>query len=310
MLRNGIYEQIVNQEISNEIAEINQSDKEITTAPLDVEESSKVMAKYISEVTEKGLDHIREKGGSLKMQAALVNKIIDIIKNETNESDFDVFTVAHDSRNDENQCIKELLAVMDCRNSTLALGEKHEIVRPETSIAESSLFTGAIHEPPMFTELKKEIMSCDRIDMLVSFIKWSGLRLIMEELKGFTRKGGELRVITTSYMGATDIKAVEELSRLSNTKIKVSYDTRRTRLHAKTYVFYRDTGFTTAYVGSSNLSNAAISSGLEWNIKVTRKDLPETMDKISATFESYWNSNEFEYYDEGQKERLTRAIDL
>ena len=301
MMHNGLYEQIINKGLDTELSK---TDKFSQTAPIDRAEASKVLAKYVAEIVEKGLDNVKanaeDTDTGLNSQVNLVNRIVSTIMDETKEADFDTLSVAERA--------EQLLALFDKKNNMLALDEKSEIIRPETSIAQSSLFTGALYEPQMFTELKKEIVSCNRIDMLVSFIKWSGLRLIIDELTTFTQNGGQLRIITTSYMGATDVKAIEELRKLPNTSIKVSYDTKRTRLHAKTYVFYRDTGFTTAYVGSSNLSNAAISSGLEWNVKVTRKDLPETIDKIAATFESYWNSNEFEYYSEDQKERLARAL--
>ena len=299
MLQPGLYEQVINNALSSELSEIPEARK--STAPIDTAEASKVLAQYLTDVVQKGLENVQDNGGGIEAQIQLANQIVNTIQNTTQEADFASLGV--------DQRAEQLLALLRDNDPRLATGKSaKELERPETSIAQSSLFTGAIHEPQMYTELKKEIVSADRIDMLVSFIKWSGLRLIMDELRQFTRSGGELRIITTSYMGATDVKAVEELRQLPNTKIKVSYDTKRTRLHAKTYVFYRDTGFTTAYVGSSNLSNAAISSGLEWNVKVTKKDLPETIDKITATFESYWNSNEFEYYDEGQKERLTRAL--
>jgi len=297
MLHDGLYEQVINKGLNKELAS---TDKLSQTAPIDTAEASKVLAKYVAEVVERGLDNLRDNGGDLNAQVALANQIITTIMAETKEADFDALSVAERA--------EQLLALFDRQNTIWALDEKAQVIRPETSIAQSSLFTGAIHEPQMYTELKKEIVSCNRIDMLVSFIKWSGLRLIMDELTTFTQNGGELRIITTSYMGATDVKAIEELRKLPNTQIKVSYNTKITRLHAKAYIFYRDTGFTTAYVGSSNLSNAALTSGLEWNTKITRKDLPETVDKVAATFEFYWNDREFEYYDEGQRERLARAL--
>lgn len=298
MLKSGLYEQVINKEIDAELRAL--EDRVPERAPIDQAEGAKVLAKYIAEIVEKGLTNVGDSQGKMAAQIGLANKIITTIIDETKEEDW------HDLEITEHA--EQLLALLDNQNSVIQLDGKQRVPRPQTSIAQSSLFTGAIHEPQMFTELKKEILSANRIDMLVSFIKWSGLRLLINELTEFTQKGGELRIITTSYMGATDLKAIEELRQLPHTQIKVSYDTKRTRLHAKTYVFYRDTGFTTAYVGSSNLSNAAISSGLEWNVKVTQKDLPETIDKIKGTFDSYWNTSEFEYYEETQKERLSRAL--
>ena len=261
MLHPGLYEQLINNALTRELAEIPAERQAV--APLDRAEASKVLAQYLADVVQKGLDNVADNGGDISAQIALTNQIVTLIQNTTQEAEFAALGV--------DRRAEQLFALLRESDPRLAVGKTAaDVTRPETSIAQSSLFTGAVHEPQMYTELKKEIVSSDRIDMLVSFIKWSGLRLLIDELREFTQNGGGLRVITTSYMGATDVKAIEELRQLPNTQIKVSYDTKRTRLHAKTYVFYRNTGFTTAYVGSSNLSNAAISSGLEGNVKVKK----------------------------------------
>lgn len=298
MLKQGLYEQVVNTEIKDELRQLPENSKHVEK--IDTAESSSVLTQYLSEVVHKGLDRIA--GDDISAQLNLVNKIVDLISQETAQDDLRDFTV-----DDEGE---QLFALLSRDDPMMRIGRKKakDLPRPETSIAQSSLFTGAVHEPQMFSELKKEIASADRIDMLVSFVKWSGLRLIIDDLQHFAERGGSLRVITTTYMGATDVKAVEALRNLPNTEIRVSYDTERTRLHAKAYMFYRETGFTTAYVGSSNLSNPAMSSGLEWNVKLTTKDMLPTIQKMEATFDSYWNTASFEVYEDGCRERLERAL--
>ena len=288
-MKTGLYEQPINKKLDKELEKLTDNFA-VEKEQIDDEEAAGILSKYVKNVVEQSLRNISDSGSDLNEQLALVNKVINAIQAETN-TDIAELALAND---------EQLLSVIDKTNTAQAVNQNIKTIRPVTSIAQSSLFTGAVHEPQMFSELKKEIFSCDSIDMLVSFIKWSGLRLLIDALREFTDKGGKLRVITTSYMGATDIKAINELAKLQNTEIKVSYDTKRTRLHAKAYIFYRETGFTTAYVGSSNLSNVAISSGLEWNLKISKQDQPEVLQKIAATFDSYWNSNEFEFYDAEQ----------
>ncbi|WP_197455706.1 DUF3427 domain-containing protein [Stieleria neptunia] len=182
--------------------------------------------------------------------------------------------------------------------------------RPDSPLSRCSLLTGTRLDASLGSQLRKEIATCDRVDILCSFIKWSGLRVILDHLRDLVERNDDLavRVITTSYMGATDPKAVEALSKLPRTEVRVSYDTKRTRLHAKAYLFHRNTGFSSAYVGSANLSNAALSEGLEWTTKLSQYELPYLWEKVAGTFETYWQDDEFQSFDVQSLPRLRQAI--
>jgi len=293
----GIYEQVINQVIDNELKEVDLNENIIDKTAIDSAEAQHILAEYLAQVIEKGLMRIREeyKDDSKDAQIKACNEIIAKLSQLSNSEDILDWQIGAEGQ--------QLLAIL--HKTKQQLKDK----RPTTSLAVSTLFTGSKLEPSMVSELRKEIATADRIDMLVSFIKWSGLRLIFDDLKDFTKEH-KLRIITTSYMGATDPKALEELAQLPNTEIKISYNTKRTRLHAKAYMFYRNSGFSTAYIGSSNLSSAAIGEGLEWNVKATNQDMAHVLRNMSATFDSYWNSNEFEDFCLDDMEKFVKAIQI
>ena len=168
--------------------------------------------------------------------------------------------------------------------------------RPEIPLSVAALLVNGKGQPRIGTEVAKELDSADSVDLLSAFIKWQGLRIMEVALRTLTQRGGRLRIITTTYMGATDRRALDALVALG-AEVKVSYETRTTRLHAKAWIFHRRTGFGTAYVGSSNLSRSAMVDGLEWNVRLPEAEQPDLLTVCAATFDNYWANPSFETYD-------------
>lgn len=181
--------------------------------------------------------------------------------------------------------------------------------RPKTPLNDAALLTNAHGEPSLASELRAEIDSADSIDLLCAFVMWHGLRLLESELATARDAGIPIRVVTTTYIGGTQREALDRLVRDFGAEVKVQYDAKRTRLHAKAWLFRRDTGFDTAYVGSSNLTTSAMLEGVEWNVRLSTAATPSLMDKFRATFDAYWNSPEFESYDpDRDRDRLDDAL--
>lgn len=290
LIADGIYEALIDEGLRETLAKY----PELRTVfgKIDIEEQPARYAAFVAKVLEQAL---REESDPDK-RLALCNRILGQVAQEPGRSH-----------------LEKHLLVSEQKPVLLEITPPHYgksgIPRPYTSLAESSLFTGSPHEPQLAHELLEEMRSADGVDILVSFIKWSGLRLLMPALEDLRDRQVPVRLITTSYMGASDAPAVEWLAQLPNVKVRVSYDTERTRLHAKAYHFKRNSNFSTAYIGSANMSQAAMTSGLEWNLKITAQDMRHILEKFTVEFETYWNSREFTHFDPDNPDLFRTAID-
>lgn len=286
----GIYEALIDEYLRDALAL--RPELRTVFGKIDPEEQPAKYASFVAKVLEQAL---REESDSEK-RLALCNLILGHVANEPGRG--------HLERHRLVSHLKPILLEITPPNYGTS-----GIPRPHTPLAESSLFTGSPQEPQLAHELHEEMRSADAVEILVSFIKWSGLRLLMPAFEDLRDRHVPVRLITTSYMGASDAPAVEWLARMPNVEVRISYDTERTRLHAKAYHFRRNSGFSTAYIGSANMSHAAITSGLEWNLKVTAQDMRHILEKFSVEFETYWNSHEFVPFDPEQPALFRTAID-
>nr|WP_296067922.1 DUF3427 domain-containing protein [uncultured Actinoplanes sp.] len=191
---------------------------------------------------------------------------------------------------------------------TLQVDERVRIpAEPFIPLLDTTVLTNSPGEPQVGNQIRREIDSADAIDIVMAFVRRSGLRNYRDALRQHAEAGKKLRVLTTTYTGSTEAEALDWLREMG-AEIRVSYDVSAARLHAKAWIFHRHSTFTTAYVGSSNISYSAQNDGIEWNVRLSAARNPDVVEKIKAVFETYWENTDFLEYDRDQFEaELARA---
>ncbi|QKW27726.1 DUF3427 domain-containing protein [Streptomyces seoulensis] len=288
----GVYEKLVTEDVRDELGQLAAIGWKAVDAEVSAESTPHVLARHIAEVVAHRLKQMPS-----EQQVPFANQILEALG-------------AHPADLDNVEPISKLV---EGPRQLLALAEQEApgvyAVRPLTPLSETSLLTNSPEDLSLGAELRAELATADRIDLICAFVKWYGIRVLEDALRAAKERQVEIRIITTTYMGATERHALDRLVRDFGATVKVNYETRSTRLHAKAWLFRRNSGFDTAYVGSSNLSRAALLDGLEWNVRLSSVATPAVLEKFEATFDTYWNDIAFETYDPDlHGERLDEAL--
>ena len=295
----GIYEQIINQLFKIKLEKVDTQRYYIGKEPITKDNAAALLSQYLFSLFKlcfAGLEDEQAVDKGIKLANDIIRHLAQQFSLEGSELNL---------IDKQNEILTAVIDRAECGYPDIAAYLK-EIV-PVTRLSHSSLFTGS--GITLESELRREIMTADEVCLLVSFIKDSGLNQLIDQMRQVTEHGKRLRVITSTYMQATDYKAVKRLAQLKKTEVKISYDSEADRLHAKSYIFLRNTGFHTAYIGSSNMSKAALENGLEWNLKVTQVEMPEVLRQITNSFDGYWHNENFELFRPGiDDERLKQAL--
>ena len=294
-LRPGVYEDMITAALEAGIKARREDGWRVDVHPADATARPEFLARHVYELLRRALESIHGDGDAqVASQVALANRLVEAL--------FEHGALADDR---VAEAARLLIEAADRRG----LGDSSPpLPRPTLSLRRTGLLVNGRRDVQIASEIAREIPSADRIDLLCAFVRHSGLRLFRSELEARAQAGAQVRVIASVYTGSTERRALDALIALG-AQVKVSYEIARTRLHAKAWLFHRDSGLHTAYIGSSNLTHTAQVDGLEWNVRVSAAENPEVVERFAATFEQYWQEPEFEDYEPGRDaERLDRAL--
>ena len=191
-MNQGIYEELVTKLVAQKIGELDKNIYNINKTKVDKEEASIILARHLSQTIRHALECIK-RDNQVGLQIEIANKIIRFLKEELQKEE-----LSDDLVEEEGEILNAVFTKVDAHFSDFDLHLKE--ITPYTRLTHSELFTGGNVGLSLESELKKEILSANRIDLLVSFIKFKGIIILERELKEFTKRGGKLRVITTTYM--------------------------------------------------------------------------------------------------------------
>ncbi len=280
----GAYEHLVTEGLDQRLKEVEPA--RLARGRLDPADAHETLSRHIAALTRRAL---RSAGGdknadAVARQVIMANRIAEAIATiapQTSDRE-DLVASSHD-----------LLLAIASPPVPPALPRFPD--RPLVPLSASALLVNGRDQPSIGHEVVRELASADQVDLLCAFIKWYGVRLVDQAIGELMRRGGRLRVLTTTYLGSTERRALDRLVELG-AQVRISFEARTTRLHAKAWLFRRDTGLNTGYVGSSNLSRTALVDGLEWNVRLSAADQPHLLDTFAATFDGYWDDPAFEEY--------------
>ena len=279
----GIYEALVTEGLAARLDDVSNR-LAATTRSLASAEAPDRIAWHLSRQIERALSDVTDADRvtvGLQVARALLATLGELVTTDPQETPADPAQVLH---------------AIQQRNPD---GSPRPIEQPITPLLDTTLLTNAPGEPGLWSQLRSEIDSADAIDVVMAFIRRSGIAPLLENLRRHCEEGKALRVLTTTYTGSTEGRALDQLVDLG-ADVRISYDLGSTRLHAKAWVFHRRSGFSTAYVGSSNLTHQAQVTGLEWNVRASAARNPDIVDKFKAVFDSYWEAGDFVPYDADQ----------
>ena len=141
-----------------------------------------------------------------------------------------------------------------------------------------------------FIYLKQELLNCKKFYFIVSFIRYSGIQLLISTLDELEKQGIQGEIITSVYLNITDSKALQKLLSYKNIKVKI-YNNSSESFHTKAYLFEKEK-YHSVVIGSSNISQSALYSAEEWNVKLTDSSFFNIYGKSLNQFEKLWHSNE------------------